>query len=47
MDIIGSIMAAFNADMMGAILLIVIGIVLGIIIDKVLSMMMMGGGMMV
>lgn len=45
MDIIGSLMAAVNADMLGAVLLVVIGIVLGIVIDKMLSMSMMGGMM--
>jgi len=45
MDIVGAIQAAFGASPMGAALLIVIGIVLGIIIDKMLSMAMMGMGM--
>lgn len=43
MDIVASLMAAFNADPLGAILLVGIGLVLGIIIDKALSMSMMGG----
>ena len=42
MDIMGSIMAAYHASPLGVILLVVIGLVLGIIIDKVLSMSMMG-----
>jgi len=43
LDIVASLMAAFNADPIGALLLIAIGVVLGIIIDKALSMSMMGG----
>ena len=45
MDIVGGLQAAYGASPIGAILLVVIGIVLGIIIDKMLGMAMMGMGM--
>ena len=45
MDIIGSIMTAFNADPLGGGLLFGIGFILGAIVAFAGSQMMMGGGM--
>jgi hypothetical protein len=46
LDILGSIMAAYGASPLGAILLVVIGLVLGIVGGLIINSMMMGGGMM-
>jgi uncharacterized membrane protein (UPF0136 family) len=45
-DIIGGIMGIFKTNPIAGALLLVIGIVLGVVIDKALSMSMMGMGMM-
>jgi hypothetical protein len=44
-DIIGGMMGLFQTNPLAAILLIGIGIIIGVVIDKVLSLSMMGMGM--
>lgn len=43
MGIIESLMAVFTGDPVTALIILAIGVVIGIIIDKVISMSMMGG----
>ena len=44
-DIVGSLLTAFNADPLGAGLLLLIGLIIGIISDRIISYSMMGGMM--